>query len=171
MKKGLKENTVITKQVREIVDPAKAFVDMVCTKQIDNLLGDTCDLKSLQKFATLNNINWKDTDSKGDLCNKIGFKYEKDELINTLSVCQKSIDNLVAKTIGLNNKEIEGDILQLQAWWDKNLGFANDAISKESLTKTREFKNLIRQTCNTFVTGIDSKVTVLQKRQKRFSLF
>lgn len=119
MKKGTFENKVIIKTGREMVDPAKTFVDMVCTKQIDNLLGDSCDLKSLQKFATLNNINWKESDTKGDLCNKIGFKYEKDELINTLSVCQKSIDNLVAKTIGLNNKEIEGDILQLQAWWIK----------------------------------------------------
>lgn len=161
----------IVKQSKVDVDYAKNFVDLVCSENISDLTGESCDVQSLQKFADLNGIKWNKGDNKKTLCLKIAFKYEKDELVRSLATCQKSIDDLVVKSTLTKSEIIQGDIIELQTWWNKNLTAAKSAIETENLIKTREFKNLVRQTCDSFVTGINNKIDKELKGRKKTEKF
>lgn len=154
-------------RTQEDPDYGKRFVDMVCDNRVDDIIGE-CDKLSLQRYAKLNGIPIGETDTKRGLCLKIAFKYEKDALVKTLSDCQQNIDELVSAVYKGNGGDIDKDVLELQSWWNKHLMKAQSSIDTEDVTKVREYKNLIRQTCNTFVQGVRDKSSKQMKSKVSF---
>lgn len=139
----------------------KDLINKLCEFDF-NIFNEDCKLSVIKNFMKSLNIEYNDSETSKELCNKINKKFAIDLLLSTLLNCQKQINDLTLKAIQQGNlsNDATTELTQLREWWSKT---SLNAINKAKLSKTTALDiigeiNLIKSPCENFTKHISNSL-------------